>query len=49
VALTANALRDDEAAALGAGLDGFLVKPFSFEDLTAVLPGNAAAAGRKAS
>ena len=41
VALTANALKEDEAAARAAGLDGFLAKPFSFESLTALLGGSA--------
>jgi CheY-like chemotaxis protein len=44
VALTANALKEDEAAARAAGLDGFLAKPFSFESLTALLAEPARAA-----
>jgi PAS domain S-box-containing protein len=39
VALTANALPDDEAAAKAAGFDGFLPKPFAFEALRALLDG----------
>src|SRR3954468_23490620 len=41
MALTANALKENEAAARAAGLDGFLAKPFSFESLTALLGGSA--------
>lgn len=37
VALTANALKEDEAVACAAGLDGFLAKPFSFGSLTVLL------------
>lgn len=37
VALTANALKEDEAAAREAGLDGFLPKPFDIKMLTALL------------
>jgi PAS domain S-box-containing protein len=33
IALTANALKEDEEAAREAGLDGFLAKPFEFEAL----------------
>jgi len=44
VALTANALKEDEAAARAAGLDGFLAKPFSFESLTTLLAEPARAA-----
>ena len=44
VALTANALKEEEAAARAAGLDGFLTKPFSFESLTALLGGSVRAA-----
>jgi CheY-like chemotaxis protein len=33
IALTANALKEDEDAARDAGLDGFLAKPFEFEAL----------------
>jgi PAS domain S-box-containing protein len=33
IALTANALKEDEEAARDAGLDGFLAKPFEFEAL----------------
>jgi PAS domain S-box-containing protein len=33
IALTANALREDEQAARDAGVDGFLAKPFEFEAL----------------
>jgi CheY-like chemotaxis protein len=44
VALTANALKEEEAAARAAGLDGFLTKPFSFEGLTALLGGSVRAA-----
>jgi len=36
-ALTANAFDDDRDAALGAGMDGFLVKPLQREHLAAVL------------
>jgi CheY-like chemotaxis protein len=39
VALTANALKEDEAAARAAGLDGFLAKPFEFGALHRLLPG----------
>jgi CheY-like chemotaxis protein len=45
VALTANALREDEAAARAAGLDGFLAKPFELKALTALIaPGQSALA-----
>jgi PAS domain S-box-containing protein len=37
IALTANALKEDEAAAVEAGLDGFLAKPFDLKDLTGLL------------
>ncbi|HSP26554.1 MAG TPA: ATP-binding protein [Saliniramus sp.] len=37
IALTANALKEDEAAATEAGLDGFLAKPFDLKDLTDLL------------
>ncbi len=37
VALTANALKEDETAACEAGLDGFLAKPFDIKDLTNLL------------
>jgi PAS domain S-box-containing protein len=37
VALTANALKEDETVARGAGLDGFLAKPLKFEALSALL------------
>lgn len=37
IALTANALKEDEAAADGAGFDGFLAKPFTFEALAGLL------------
>lgn len=37
IALTANALKQDETAAEEAGLDGFLAKPFDLKDLTDLL------------
>lgn len=37
IALTANAQKEDEQAALAAGLDGFLAKPFDIKDLTGLL------------
>ncbi|TVR07479.1 MAG: PAS domain-containing sensor histidine kinase [Salinarimonadaceae bacterium] len=37
IALTANAQKEDEQAALSAGLDGFLAKPFDIKDLTGLL------------
>jgi PAS domain S-box-containing protein len=37
IALTANALKEDETAAVEAGLDGFLAKPFDLKDLTDLL------------
>jgi PAS domain S-box-containing protein len=37
IALTANALKEDETAAHEAGLDGFLAKPFDIKDLTDLL------------
>jgi signal transduction histidine kinase/CheY-like chemotaxis protein len=37
IALTANALKEDETAAVEAGLDGFLAKPFDIKDLTDLL------------
>jgi PAS domain S-box-containing protein len=37
IALTANALKEDETAAFEAGLDGFLAKPFDLKDLTGLL------------
>jgi PAS domain S-box-containing protein len=39
IALTANALREDEKAAREAGLDGFLAKPFDIAALTSLLAG----------
>jgi PAS domain S-box-containing protein len=39
IALTANALREDEEAAHDAGLDGFLAKPFDIAALTSLLAG----------
>jgi CheY-like chemotaxis protein len=39
IALTANALREDEHAARAAGLDGFLAKPFEIDALTSLLAG----------
>jgi CheY-like chemotaxis protein len=39
IALTANALREDEAAAGAAGLDGFLAKPFEAGALARLLEG----------
>jgi len=37
IALTANAFAEDKARCLAAGMDGFLVKPFSIEDLFTTL------------
>ena len=37
IALTANALREDEQSAREAGLDGFLAKPFEIDALTSLL------------
>ncbi len=37
IALTANAMREDEDAAREAGLDGFLAKPFDIRDLSELL------------
>jgi CheY-like chemotaxis protein len=37
VALTANGLKQDEAAARAAGFDGFIAKPFAFDALAALL------------
>jgi CheY-like chemotaxis protein len=37
IALTANAFAEDKARCLAAGMDGFLVKPFSVTDLFSTL------------
>jgi CheY-like chemotaxis protein len=39
IALTANALREDEDAARAAGLDGFLAKPFDLGALRGLIAG----------
>jgi PAS domain S-box-containing protein len=45
LAMTANTRREDEAACLGAGMDGFIAKPVRIEVLRDALAGAAARAG----